>query len=238
MIKNILLSFLLMSSCFVWAQQEENAFQQSENRATGTTNGSGANQAQSGPTNPPGPDEVPIDDYLPALVIIGAILNSYPLYTTFMLPEKKLFPFQEIKQKLVNFCVYQDRCHAEVEQKMKEFVLIPEAKEEIILYLIKENYLNEERFAKSFTRGKFYIKKWGKNKIKQQLRLKGISDKLIVKSFSEIDERDYQDTIRDFIEKLLPTYKGLKDYQRKQKLIKFLMSKGYEYKEIVNQFQS
>ena len=152
--------------------------------------------------------------------------------------EKKLFPFQEIKQKIVNYCVYQDRCHLDVEQKMKEFVLIPEAKEEIILYLIKENYLNEERFAKSFTRGKFYIKKWGKNKIKQQLRLKGISDKLIAKSFSEIDERDYQDTIRDFIEKLMPTYKGLKDYQRKQKLIKFLMSKGYEYKEIVNQFQS
>ena len=53
--------------------------------------------------------------------------------------EKKLFPFQEIKQKIVNYCVYQDRCHAEVEQKMREFLLIPEAKEEILLYLIKEN---------------------------------------------------------------------------------------------------
>ncbi|WP_374449252.1 regulatory protein RecX [Cloacibacterium normanense] len=152
--------------------------------------------------------------------------------------EKKLFPFQEIKQKLVNFCVYQDRCHSDVEQKMKEFVLIPEAKEEIILYLIKENYLNEERFARSYTRGKFYIKKWGKNKIKQQLRLKGISDKLIAISFSEIDEHDYQDTIRDFIEKLLPTYNGLKDYQRKQKLIKFLMSKGYEFEMIQNELKS
>ncbi len=50
-----------------------------------------------------------------------------------MQPEKKLFTFDEIKQKLVNYCVYQDRCHAEVEQKMREFVLIPEAKEEIIL---------------------------------------------------------------------------------------------------------
>ena len=83
--------------------------------------------------------------------------------------DKKLFPFQEIKQKLVSFCVYQDRCHAEVEQKMKEFVLIPEAKEEIILYLIKENYLNEERFARSYTRGKFYIKKWGKNKYRKAI---------------------------------------------------------------------
>ena len=152
--------------------------------------------------------------------------------------EKKLFPFQEIKQKLVSFCVYQDRCHAEVEQKMKEFVLIPEAKEEIILYLIKENFLNEERFAKSFTRGKFYIKKWGKNKIKQQLRLKGISDKLIAISFSEIDDLDYQLTIRELIEKLLPTYNGLKDYQRKQKLIKFLMSKGYEFEMIQNELKS
>ena len=79
MIKNILLSFLLMSSCFVWAQQEENAFQQSENRATGTTNGSGANQAQSGPGNPDGSDEVPIDDYLPALALIGATLIIYQL---------------------------------------------------------------------------------------------------------------------------------------------------------------
>ena len=152
--------------------------------------------------------------------------------------EKKLFPFQEIKQKLVNFCVYQDRCHTEVEQKMNEFVLIPEAKEEILLYLMKENYLNEERFAKSFTRGKFYIKKWGKNKIKQQLRLKGISDKLIAISFSEIDDLDYQLTIRELIEKLLPTYNGLKDYQRKQKLIKFLMSKGYEFEMIQNELKS
>ena len=94
--------------------------------------------------------------------------------------EKKLFPFQEIKQKIVNYCVYQDRCHAEVEQKMKEFLLIPEAKEEILLYLIKENYLNEERFTRSYVRGKFYIKKWGRNKIKVNLLQKGISEKLII----------------------------------------------------------
>ena len=152
-----------------------------------------------------------------------------------MLSEKKSFTFDEIKQKIVNYCVYQDRCHAEVEQKMKEFLLIPEAKEEILLYLIKENYLNEERFTRSYVRGKFYIKKWGRNKIKVNLLQKGISEKLIIKAYDEIDERDYQDAIRDFIEKLVPTYKGLKEYQKKQKIIKYLLSKGYEYDLIVNE---
>ncbi len=154
-----------------------------------------------------------------------------------MLPEKKSFTFEEIKQKIVNYCVYQDRCHAEVEQKMKEFVLIPEAKEEIILYLIKENFLNEERFAKSFTRGKFYIKKWGKNKIKLNLLQKGISEKLILKSFLEINQEDYVKELKLLIEKLQPLGKGLKEYQKKQKIIKALLSKGYEYDLILEEFE-
>lgn len=143
------------------------------------------------------------------------------------------FTFQEIKQKLVNYCVYQDRCHAEVEQKMKEFLLIPDAREEILLYLIKENYLNEERFAKSYARGKFYMKKWGRNKIKLHLLQKGITEKLILKAFQEIDPKDYHNTIKDFISKLKSTYKGLKPYQKNQKITKFLISKGYEYDSIL-----
>lgn len=152
-----------------------------------------------------------------------------------MLPEKKSFTFDEIKQKLVNYCVYQDRCHSEVEQKMKEFLLIPEAKEEILLYLIKENYLNEERFTRSYVRGKFYIKKWGRNKIKVNLLQKGISEKLIIKAYDEIDEKDYLVAIKTILEKITPTLKGLKEYQKKQKIIKYLLSKGYEYDLIVNE---
>lgn len=154
-----------------------------------------------------------------------------------MLPEKKSFTFDEIKQKIVNYCVYQDRCHAEVEQKMREFLLIPEAKEEILLYLIKENYLNEERFTRSYVRGKFYIKKWGKNKIKLNLLQKGISEKLILKSFSEINQEDYIKELKLLIEKLQPLGKGLKEYQKKQKIIKALLSKGYEYDLILEEFE-
>ena len=146
--------------------------------------------------------------------------------------EKKSFTFAEIKLKLVNYCVYQDRCHAEVEQKMREFLLIDEAKEEIMLYLLKENYLNEERFTRSYIRGKFYIKHWGRNKIKINLKQKQITEKLINKCFDEINEDDYEKTIRKIYEDYYSKQKGLKEYQRKSKTIKYLMSRGFEYEKI------
>ncbi|WP_223600048.1 regulatory protein RecX [Chryseobacterium sp. GVT01B] len=151
--------------------------------------------------------------------------------------EKKSYTFEEIKQKLVNYCVYQDRCHAEVEQKMREFLLIDEAKEEIILFLLKENYLNEERFTRSYIRGKFYIKHWGKTKIKMNLKQKQISERLISSCFDEIDDSDYEKTIRKIFEGYYSKQNGLKEYQKKTKTIKYLMSKGFEYEKIIDIFE-
>lgn len=151
--------------------------------------------------------------------------------------EKKSYTFEEIRQKLVNYCVYQDRCHAEVEQKMREFLLIDEAKEEIILYLLKENYLNEERFTRSYIRGKFYIKHWGKTKIKMNLKQKQISERLISSCFDEIDDSDYEKTIRKIFEGYYSKQTGLKEYQKKTKTIKYLMSKGFEYEKIIDIFE-
>ncbi|KFF18055.1 regulatory protein RecX [Chryseobacterium sp. JM1] len=150
--------------------------------------------------------------------------------------EKKSFTFDEIKLKLVNYCVYQDRCHAEVEQKMREFLLIEEAKDEIILYLLKENYLNEERFTRSYIRGKFYIKHWGRNKIKMHLKQKQISEKLINSCFDEIHEEDYEKMIRKIFEDYSSKQKGLQEYQKKSKTIKYLMSRGFEYEKIADIF--
>lgn len=152
--------------------------------------------------------------------------------------EKKSYTFQEIKQKLVNYCVYQDRCHYEVEQKMREFLLIPEAKEEILLYLMKENYLNEERFVRSYIRGKFYIKNWGKNKIKQHLKMKDISEKLVTHCFDEIEEEDYNNTIKKIYEQYFSKQKGLQDYQKRSKTIQYLTSKGYAYQEIIEAIEN
>ena len=86
------------------------------------------------------------------------------------------FTINEIEQKLKRYCSYQDRCHNEVEKKLKEFDLIEEAKNKILFNLINENYLNESRFSENFVRGKFKIKNWGKIKIVQELKSRNISD--------------------------------------------------------------
>ena len=146
--------------------------------------------------------------------------------------EKKSYTFLEIRQKMVNYCVYQDRCHQEVAQKMRDFLLIPEAKDEILLYLMKENYLNEERFARSYIRGKFYMKSWGRNKIRNHLKFKGVPEKLINSCFNEIDEEDYQKTLTKLYHNYYEKIKGAQEYQKKSKTITYLLSKGFEYEEI------
>ncbi len=150
----------------------------------------------------------------------------------------KSYTFDEIKQKMINYCVYQDRCHQEVEQKMKEFLLIPEAKDEILLYLIRENYLNEERFVRSYIRGKFYLKHWGRNKIKNHLKFKGVSGKLVQSCYDEIEEGDYVATIKKIYQQYYEKQKGLREYQKQAKTIKYLIGRGFEYdiiQEVINE---
>ncbi len=142
--------------------------------------------------------------------------------------EKKSFTVDEIKRKLENYCVYQDRCHKEVEQKMRDYNLIPEAREIILLHLMQHDFLNEERFSKSYARGKFNIKKYGKQRITRELKFRDISAYNIKTALKEIDENDYLKTILSIAEKKTNQIKESNFYKRKKKLVDFLLRKGYE----------
>ena len=143
--------------------------------------------------------------------------------------DKKFYTLAEIKQKMVNYCVYQDRCHKKVEQRFWDFILDPSARDEILLYLLKENYLNEERFTRSYIRGKFYQKGWGRTKIIGGLKFKGINQKLIQSAMDEIDEEDYEATAKKLYLQHYEMQKANKDFIKKQKSLKYLLGKGYEY---------
>ena len=117
------------------------------------------------------------------------------VFSEIMIQKKKSYTVDELQKKMEYYCVYQDRCHQEVERKMNEHQLIPEAKEKILLHLMQHDFLNEERFSKSFARGKFRIKNWGKQRIIRELKTKNISNYNINSALKEIDDEDYLETI-------------------------------------------
>ncbi|CAM1359759.1 recombinase RecX [Tenacibaculum soleae] len=141
---------------------------------------------------------------------------------------KKVFTVDEVKRKLEQYCVYQDRCHKEIEQKIKDYNLIPEARELILLSLLQDNFLNEERFSKSFARGKFRIKKWGKQRIVRELKFRNISKYNITIALKEIDEEEYISTLYSLLEKKNKLTIETNQFKRKKKIADYLLYKGFE----------
>lgn len=133
-----------------------------------------------------------------------------------------------ILKKLEQYCAYQERCHSEVRGKLLELGSRGLALEELIAQLIADDFLNEERFAMAYAGGKFRIKKWGRIKIKQQLKAKGISDYLIQKALKQIDASEYFGTLVSLLNKKMELLSKEHHSKRKPKLIRFLQTKGYE----------
>ena len=137
-------------------------------------------------------------------------------------------------QKAASWCAYQERSQQEVRDKLYEWQMKPSEVEEIISLLISENFLNEERFAFSYVSGKFKIKKWGKIKIKQGLKLKRVPEPLIKKALNSIDDDEYFETLQQLLEKKQQTEKEKNTIKRQFKLVNYLHGKGYEKDLIFN----
>lgn len=141
---------------------------------------------------------------------------------------KKNYTPRQAKDKIAKYCAYQERCHQEVRDKLYSFGLAPNDVEEIIYEMIQLDFLNEERFAIAFVRGKFLYKKWGKNKIRMELKRRKISDYCIKKGMKEIDEDKYIEVLTALLSKKIDSLKSIKGYQKNYKAVQYVMVKGYE----------
>jgi regulatory protein len=140
----------------------------------------------------------------------------------------KGYTIQEATKKIESYCAYQDRCHKEVNGKLKEMGMIPLAIDTIIGQLIEDRFLNEERFAKSFARGKFNIKKWGKNRIVNELKFRNISKYNITTALKEIDPQEYLNTLDTLAIKRLGQISESNIQKRRKKLADYLLYRGWE----------
>ena len=130
--------------------------------------------------------------------------------------------------KAEHFCAYQERSQQEVRDKLYEWGLWPDAIEQIISQLIEGNFLNEDRFAKAYTKGKFSQKAWGRIKIKQGLKFKRVPDVLIKKALQTIDADDYLVALTRILEKKAATLSEKNTLKRRYKLQQYAMGRGYE----------
>ena len=145
-----------------------------------------------------------------------------------MISPKNSFSVDEATRKLEGYCAYQDRCHKEVISKLREMNMIPQAIDLIVGHLIQENFLNEERFARSFARGKFKIKKWGKNRIVNELKHRDISKYNITTALKEIESKEYLNTFNALARKRLSEIREKDLQKRRKKLADYLLYRGWE----------
>jgi regulatory protein len=131
--------------------------------------------------------------------------------------------------KIANYCAYQERSLQDVEGKLKAWQVPDELHSQLLALLEQEGYLNQERFAHTYTRGKVYLKKWGKAKVKMYLRQKGVDEATIQESLAQVGEAEYLENAKKLA---LAKRHSLKDKDAplvtKQKIYRYLVSKGFE----------
>jgi regulatory protein len=142
--------------------------------------------------------------------------------------QKPSFTVNEAKKKMEHYCAYQERCHKEVRQKLRDMHMIPEAIDVVIGHLLEHNFLNEERFAKAFVKGKFTIKKWGRRRLTLALKQKEVSKYTINLALSAIGNDEYIDTFNALAEKKLNSIKESNILKKKKKLADYLLYRGWE----------
>jgi regulatory protein len=145
---------------------------------------------------------------------------------------KKYLSKGDALAQMQRYCAYQERCHKEVRSKLLDLGIYGDDLEEILADLVSENFLNEERFACTFARGKFRMKQWGRNRIARELKMRGISDYCIRKSLEEIGQEDYQETLLAILQKRAANLDEEDAFVRNYKLAQFAIQRGFEAEQV------
>ena len=141
---------------------------------------------------------------------------------------KPVYSIKEATQKIEYFCSYQERCHEEVVAKLRSMKMDSDEIDQIMVHLITENFINEERFACSFARGKHRIKHWGKIRIVNELRFKNISQTLINIALKEISTEEYLETFHSLAERHWETIRETNMIKKRKKFSDYMLRRGFE----------
>lgn len=141
---------------------------------------------------------------------------------------KDVFSIKIAIQKIEFFCAYQERCHEEVAAKLQSMKMDSDEIDQIMVHLIGSNFLNEERFACSFARGKHRIKQWGKIRITNELKHKKITQTIINKAIKEISPEEYSSTFHTLSERHWENIRETNALKKRKKFCDYMLRRGFE----------
>ena len=147
---------------------------------------------------------------------------------------KKEMTEQEAYLQLAALCAQAEHCQQEMRDKMKRWEIDETVQNRIISRLVKERYIDDERYARAFVKDKIRYNKWGRRKVQQALWQKRIDDDIQRRVLDEIDEKEYLDVLRPLLKQKRKTIKAQSDYELNQKLMRFALSRGFSF-DIIRQ---
>ena len=135
----------------------------------------------------------------------------------------------EVLYKLAARCSVSEQCLSDVEAKLEKYDLTKEEKTRILRHLVEEKYVDDRRYAEAFVRDKYRFNKWGRMKIAQGLRMKGIDNETISIAMEAIEEEEYLEILRDLIKGKRKSTRGNSEYEINGKLVRFATGRGFEF---------
>ena len=136
---------------------------------------------------------------------------------------------QEAYLQLAAMCAQAEHCEQEMRDKMKRWAVEPDAQDRVIARLIKERYIDNERYARAFVKDKIRYNKWGRRKVMQALWMKRIDDDILHQVLDEIDDKEYIDVLIPLLKQKRKTIKAKSDYELNQKLVRFALGRGFDF---------
>lgn len=142
---------------------------------------------------------------------------------------KKEMTEQEAYLQLAALCAQAEHCQQEMRDKMKRWGIDETVQNRITARLVKERYIDEERYARAFVKDKIRYNKWGRRKVQQALWMKRIDDETQQRILDEIDDKEYLDVLRPLLKQKRKSVKADSDYEQNQKLVRFALGRGYTF---------
>ena len=136
---------------------------------------------------------------------------------------------QEAYLQLAAMCAQAEHCEQEMRDKMKRWAIEPDAQDRVIARLIKERYIDNERYARAFVKDKIRYNKWGRRKVMQALWMKRIDDDILHQVLDEIDDKEYVDVLIPLLKQKRKAIKAKSDYELNQKLVRFALGRGFDF---------